>query len=201
MQEHGEQPGLGNNYSGEVSRALLIDAQTSAKKKHPPAQLLQTPSATKDLPHQLGKSHAVSGVPFSLRMKWIKLTDFPRGVACSVPGNCGSTAAAADRETRIMYLCRQCWENSWLAQVSHWLCRVGRKGEQATPVSKSAVDSQNSLCKDCKMEHAINIYSRLLLGLVSPLAGQEHSSTEFGPTITWHPEMNYAATVRKTSET
>lgn len=47
--------GLGNNYSGEVSRALLIDAQTGAEKKHPPAQLSQAPSATKDLPHQPGQ--------------------------------------------------------------------------------------------------------------------------------------------------
>ena len=47
--------GLGNNYSGEVSRALVIDAQTGAEKKQTPAQLSQAPSATKDLPHQPGQ--------------------------------------------------------------------------------------------------------------------------------------------------
>lgn len=98
--------GFSNNYSGEVSRALLINAQTSAEQKHPPAQLSHTPSATKDLPHQRGKSRAASGDLFSLRMKWIKLTDSPGGVACSVPGKSGSSAAAADHEMRIMHLCR-----------------------------------------------------------------------------------------------
>lgn len=168
--------GLGNNYSGEVSRALLIDAQTSAEKKHPPAQLSQTPSATKDLPQQLGKSHAASGVPFSLRMKWIKLTDFPRGVTCSVPGKSGSTPAAG-HEMRIMYLCRWWWGNSWLARVSHSLCRVRRKGEQATPFSKSGVNSLKGLCKDGKTEKANNIYLRLLLDLTSSVAPQDHAST------------------------
>lgn len=71
---HGEHAGaqraashasFGNNHSGEVSRALLIDAQTSAEQKHPPAQLSQTPSATTDLPHQWGKSHPASGFPLS----------------------------------------------------------------------------------------------------------------------------------------
>lgn len=95
--------GLGNNYSGAVRRALLMDHTRSMARR----KTQELSSHRRQVPLRIhhtspGKSRAASGVLFSLRMEWIILTDFPRGVACSVPGASGSTFAAAYYKIRII---------------------------------------------------------------------------------------------------